>query len=347
LTTPQVLKAQDVDPDLLNDFLRRLFPPAKSDFIVQQNKWLHGSDTYRLLIEVDGQIAAYCAVIPSRVLANGQVLSVLWWVDLIIAPEFRGFGLQSIFDQHVRTMVDLVLGFPNPLASKIHLKHGWRVRDDLRVLLLPLRPMRIKSLQASSGLRGIVLRAGSLVLSSVAMIWRYWLKFQRHRLAWRMEKFDAQILADIFQRSLKKEINTTWRDTDYFKWRYCQAPNPDEYAFYLAGSRQAPSHFLIARHIVQGHVRYSRILDIFGDFNDTSAIRELIILAIQDSIRNGSGQVTVLCSIPQLEKIARSLGFIFSSPTGFCWISKEERLMDAFAGQNYWVLADSDNDAPD
>jgi hypothetical protein len=343
----QMVTAQDVDPVFLNKFLHRVYPPTKSDFLIKHGSWWHGADANRLVAIVEGQIGGYCAVIPSRVWGAGQVRAALWWVDLIIAPESRGCGLQTKFDQHVRLMSDSLLGFPNPLAAKIHLKHGWGVRDDLRVLLLPLRPLQIKSLQNSSGLRGNALRAGSSILSPLATMWRAKLLIERPRLAWRMEKFDSQILADAFSRAIKQELNTTWRDKEYFEWRYGQAPKPDEYSFYLSGSLQTPSHFLIARHIAQDGVHYSRILDVFGDFDDTAAIRDLFILAIQDSIRHGAGQVTVLCSVPQLADLARSLGFIFSSLTGFCWISKDQSFMKAFSGQNYWVLADSDNDAPD
>ncbi len=340
----ELLTADQIDPELLNDFLRRVYPPLKAEFLIRHGAWWHGSNANRLVIREDGKIAGYCGVIPARVRVAGQEHSALWWVDLIIAPEFRGRGLQSLFDERVKEMSDLLLGFPNEVAAKIHRKHGWGVREDMPIDLLPLWPMRVKMVQRG----GWKVRLGALALSPLAALWRAWLMLQRPGRAWKLPALEADTLAGVFERFAPGDLNLTLRDADFLRWRYGQAPHPQEYAFYLAGPRHAPTHFLIARFITQPDgTRYARILDVFGDFADTAALSDLFTLALQDGIRHRAGQVTLIASRPELHALARRFGFLFSAPVGFCWLSADLALMKSLAGQNYWVLADSDNDAPD
>ena len=344
---PKLVDATQVNPSDLDSFLRRVFPPRKSDFLKLHGAWLHRSNANRLIAQVDGQIAGYCAVIPTQVWAAGKVHSALWWVDLVVAPEFRGRGLQTLLDQGVREMSGLLLGFPNALAGMIHRKHGWGVREDAQTLLLPLKPARVKSVRNAEGTHGGIIRAGALALSPLAAGWRVWLASQKKGLAWRLDSFDEGTFENIFLHAYSDKFSTAWRDEAYFDWRYKQAPHPDEFRYYLAGTA-TPTHYLIARHLTRPDgLRYTRILDLFGDFGDTAAIRDLLILSIQDAIASSASQVTMVAANQRLKRIARQLGFIFSAPFGFCWWSESPELISAFAGENYWTLSDSDNDEPD
>ena len=347
MSDPKLLDASQVDPSELDAFLRRVYSPRKSDFLKAHGAWLHRSNANRLIVQVDGQIAGYCALIPTQVWAARKVHSALWWVDLVIAPEFRGRGLQSIVDKRVREMSNLLLGFPNELARIIHRKHGWGVREDARVLLLPLDPPHVKSVRNAEGPRGQVIRAGAQALRPLAAVWRAWLASRKTPLAWRLDAFDGGVFSNIFLHANSDQLNTAWRDESYFDWRYKHAPHPEEFRYYLAGTA-TPTHYLIARHLTQPDgLRYTRILDLFGDFDDIVAIHDLLTLAVQDAIANGSSQVTLVASGSQVMKSARRLGFLFSIPCGFCWWSESAELMSTFSGESYWTMSDSDNDEPE
>ena len=345
---PQLLTADQVEPTILANFLCQQYPGLKSAFLIEHGAWWHGSDLHRLVLLVEGQIAGYCAVIPARVWVAGQERKALWWVDLVIAPQFRGRGLQTLFDRRVREMTDLLLGFPNELAAKIHRKHGWGVRQDMELLLLPLWPRAVKPVRSAAGGRGLLLRTAALGLSPLAAAWRRRLSRLRPSVpARRLEKPAAARLAGVYRRWQTLPFNTTCRDEEFFNWRYFAAPQPGEYVFFTAGDPDVPSHYLIARHMRQGDVRFTRILDVFGDFKDVAALQALLALAVQDAISQGSGQVTLLAARPELRSAARRLGFLLSAPVGFCWLSDAPEMMEALAGENYWSLGDSDNDAPD
>lgn len=348
MTSPELLDAARVDPEALDAFLRSVYPQGRTEFLKSHGTWWHRSDSNRLVIMVDGRIAGYCAVIPAQVRVAGQVQSALWWVDLVIDPEFRGQGLQTLFDKAVRELSDLLIGFPNNLAAKIHRKHGWGVRADHRILLLPLIPPRVKPLLRLEGGRGRLVRTAVKGLAPLALAWRAWLGVQQSASAWKAEKFEPDLPAGVFARAPDKSLQTTWRDAEYFAWRYGQAPGQHEYGYFFAGSRDAPTHYLVARHLTQPDgLRYTRILDLFGDFNDLQKLRDIFILATKEAISIGSTQVTVLTSDPNVQRLCRRLGFVVSAPVMFCWHSRDKQLMAALEGPICWTLADSDNDAPD
>lgn len=347
MSDPAILDATQVDSKMLDTFLRRVYPQPRCDFLDEHGGWLHRSNDHRLVVQVNGKIAGYCALIPTNIWVGGCVHPSMWWVDLVIAPEFRGQGLQKLFDHRVRGMADLLLGFPNKLAGIIHRRHGWGVREDAKVMLLPLIPTSVRMVQHAVGTRGKLLRAGALAMSPLASVWRARLSSRRLETTWTLASFDVDVFTRIYLRALNNKLNTTWRDKSFFTWRYTNAPQPEEYSYYLAGI-PSPTHYLISRHLMQSNGSYcTRILDLFGDFNNTVAIGDLITLAVKDAIDRGSHQVTLVATHPILTRIARRLGFLFSAPFGFCWWSTSSELMTAFAGENYWTLGDSDNDAPD
>lgn len=352
--SPRIATAADVDKSSLDAFLNRFYPPSKCEFLRQHGAWWHGGDENRWVLLLDDQtcgersrtIAGYCAVIPTRVLIEGQVTPAIWWVDLVIAPEFRGRGLQTLFDEKIRSMDMLKLGFPNPLAARIHRQHGWGVRDDLRVMMLPLQPLHIKQVSTAVGARGFFLRAFASGITPWAARVSLRLKHYQPRTARRLENPPASALSAVFDRYKQADLTTTYRDADYFQSRFFAAPYRDELAFYLAGPGHAPRHYLVARHLKTDGIALTRILDIFGDFSDEDGIKDIIRLALKDAVLGGSSQVTILAAVPELRTLLRKQGFLLGNRASFCWIGNSRDRMSLLRGQSHWTLADSDNDEP-
>src|SRR5687767_8014483 len=195
LDTNTVLTADEVAPEALAAFLAKVYKPGKAAFLAEHGAWWYRGNANRwLMYDERGDIAAYCAIIPTRALLGGQAVESLWWVDLIVLPEHRGKGLQHVLDERVRDARDLKLGFPNELAAKIHLKHGWGVRDDLRWMVAPLMPHRLKRVQSGEGAKGMLLRVGATLLRSIAALWRRALAGYRAHNAREVTSPDAQAL---------------------------------------------------------------------------------------------------------------------------------------------------------
>jgi len=336
-TPPKIFPIEETNPQALAEFWRSVYPAQKSEFLIQHSAWQHASNC-QYVIETSGKIVGYSALIPTRVNMSGEVRRAHWWVDLIIAPEARGQGLQSLMDKFIRAQFDLLLGFPNAQAAEIHRKHQWGVRDDMKALLLPLRPTRMKSVQRS---HNAAIRLGAYALTPLAALWRGVLSKRDIQSAQKIP-LDENLLAEISTRWQNAQpINSAQRDAAFFSWRYGQSPHADEYTCFAANNREG---YLILRNLINADgLRHSRILDVFGNFQNPAMLADLLSLAAQDALRRGSAQITLLASLPELAQAARRQGFIFSAPVRFCWLG-DAAAMSAFSQKNYWTLADSDND---
>lgn len=342
--THLIVTAAEIEPGELNSFLSRFYSRAKCDFLRAHGNWWHGGIQNRWVLLVEDRIAGYCAVIPTQVLFHTQVLPAIWWVDLVIAPEFRGLGLQSLFDEKIRQMDGVILGIPNTLAAGIHARHGWGVRNDLQALLLPLMPLAVNQVRTASGWRGRFLKLSASMLTPWAWLVRQRLSRYRPQTAHRLVEPSSELLSVVFSRFKPTLLSTTYRDAAYFRWRFLEAPYRDELSFYVSGSENMPAHFLVLRQLKRNGITEARILDIFGDFSDEKGLKDITLLALRDAVMKESSQVIILTTLPQLKNLFFKLGFFFKSQVRFCWITPSQHLMSLPWGQIHWTLADSDND---
>ncbi|MBZ0112989.1 MAG: GNAT family N-acetyltransferase [Thermoanaerobaculia bacterium] len=342
-----IFTTDQVDSAKLNAFLKESFGEAKSEFLRKHGDWWHGGPENRWVIMVGEEIAGYCAVIPTKILIQGDETPALWWVDLLVDSKYRGKGLQSHFDARIRAIADLKLGFPNELATKIHRKHGWGINEDLKVLLVPFQPTRIKSVKNAEGLLGTGVRLGALALSPLFAGIRWALARYQPKAARRVVDPAPEWLSEIFFRNYDAETITTMRDASYVQWRFLDAPYGKDLKYYSAGPAETPSQVLITRETYFQGIHGTRILDFFGEIQDKAATRDLFLCAMKDMIESGSTQAIVLTSIQGLEATLRKIGFVIPGVTRFCWYSEEASTMARLEYPGFWALADSDNDAPD
>lgn len=342
----QVVTASAADDSALDAFLRRSFGAGKADFLRRHGDWWHrGSENRWALLDGD-TIAGYCGVIPTQVLVGGTPRDAVWWMDLVIAPEYRGRGLQTRFDDLVRSRGTLLLGFPNELAARIHRHHGWGVREDLRTLLLPLRPHKLRAIRRASGVRGFVLRSAAQALRPAAALWRTWSDRRTVGTARRLENPDFETLARAACHAGTKNLVTTSRSAGYLRWRYAEGPH--HALVYAVGSEDRPGPVLIARRIGPVDQASERWLDVFGDLEDEDALVHLFRRATKDAIRDGVVQITVLAASSRLRRVLRRTGFILGTRSRFCWYDEDREIMGLVAdAAHHWGLGDSDNDDPE
>ena len=344
----RVQVGDQVDSGALAEFLRRVYRPNKSQFVIEHGRWLYrGVENQWVVVNSAEKIVAYCAVIPTRCSINGEPVEALWWVDLIVDPAYRGQGIQSIIDTRLRQRSALKLGIPNALAAKIHRKHGWGVRENGATLMLPLRPLGVKQVQLATGFRGVALTVGAAMLSPLAAMWRLRLRPTPHHTAKRVYHAQAQDLAAIFEQHKAQMPVTTYRDRLYIQWRYLDAPYAQALRIYTAGPNKMSTCCLIARYVTFKNVKAVRIIDLFGDLTDLPSVRDLVRQAAYEAGLWGATQITIFNFLPELKQLLRRLGFIVSVPGRFCWHSQDTRLMQQFETQLHWTIGDSDNDEPE
>lgn len=341
----EVTSLNNLPREFLTAFHRSVGISPNGPAAARRDSWQVGSDENHLGVIVRGALAGYCALIPTRVLLQDRIAEAHWWIDLIVAPPFRGRGVQSLLDREVRQRYPLLLGFPNRTAAAIHRRHGWGVREDGRVYLLPLRPCRIRGVQKGRGLTGAALRSAAVCLSPAAVLWRQRLRRFQPRSARRCRGPEPERLARIFSAFQAPDAVTTSREESYFQRRYLDAPNRAELAFYEAGPPRAPSLILIARHQPRPEGLVTRILDLFGDLSDQAGVKDLLKFVLKDAIEIGACQVTGLNWSKALGPLWPALGFFIRARARFCWYSHSTKLMEGLRhAPLYWTLGDSDQD---
>lgn len=329
----------DVDPAALHAFFERFFGSTKADFLDRHGAWWHQGQQHRLVLEEHGTIAAYCGVMPVRIQLDGEVKPALWWIDLMVDPEFRRQGLQTIINREVRQRADLLLGFPNAVSAGIFRTHGWGVREDLRVALAPLDPPGLGPVLRASGGRGTFFRVAARALTPLTSIWRWRLSRYVSSGARRIVEPDLSRWADLARRTPE---TSTVRDEAYLRRRYLNAPYRAELGFYESG----PLVLIVRRWPRLGRIE-ERILDLFGDLSDRAALEDLLRCALRDSARRGISQVTALVGTRELAKVFRRSGYPLSGTGRFCWSSPDPGVMEAlWNARLHWTLGDSDNDDP-
>lgn len=346
-----ILGAPEVDPGHLAGFLRSSFGERRGGFLASYGDWWYrDGDRQRVVLDGD-QIVAYSASIPTSCLVAGEEVPAAWWLDLIVAPEQRGRGIQSLIDNELRDGPDrLLFGFPNKIAAQIHAKHGWGISERSRVYLLPLIATELQPLQGlSPGKKAGFMSAGAKAASPLtSLLARRAARF-RPRDARRVEMSQAEAdrWSKTFARFASPELVTTFRNADHLKRRYLSGPYRDEISFYTAGRTDEPSHCLILR-IRRAVTVSARVLDVFGDLSDRAGLRDVIGLAVREATEAGAAQVTAMASSRRLSSMLLARNFLLSRRMRFCWYSKDPGLTALVAqGDMHWTLGDSDNDGPE
>ena len=341
-----VCLAHEVPSAELRKFLKRSFGAVKAEFLSRHGTWWHRGEDNRWALVVGGDIAGYCGVIPTHCAIDGRPHPALWWVDLVIAPEFRGKGLQTRFDELVRDRGALLLGFPNELAATIHRRHGWGVRDDLRTLLMPLAPHRLRAVQRAAGARGRVLRLAAQGVRPIGWFLHARLRAYRPKTSYRLHDPDFSALSGLALDSLVPEMVTTWRDAEYLRWRY--GAGPQEILIYGAGGVPGrPQIVLIARRLGHEDSRAERWLDVFGELGNREILQDLILFAAREAAVANVAQISVLAAAPAFAALLRRCGFLLSSKARFCWLGGDREMGRIDALTHHWCFGDSDHDEPD
>lgn len=332
---------------MLDGFLSRVYSHEKASFLGKHGDWWHRDPRNRWVIEEGHEVVAYCAVIPTALRVDGRRVDAAWWVDLVVDSPHRGRGLQRAFDARIQNEAPLVVGFPNSLAARIHRKHGWGVRHDIEVRLLPLRPSKIIQGRATGRLPAAALKVAATAAAPLARRLRQRLETFQPRFSRVIEKPDPDSMAEAFLNAGDSSVITTYRDPDYLAWRYLEAPDSDSHLVVSGGDGDSGKTVAVIRIVRREGSTVGRILDLFGALDNEEVLRDVVGLAAKLALARGAEQVTAMSSRPSISRTLRKAGFLVRAPARFCWTSADETVSRFFQGStNHFVLGDSDNDEP-
>lgn len=306
----------------------------------------HRSIKHRLVVNnKSDQIVGTSALIPTVIWILNREVPALFWVEVYVKPEWRFKGVQRLMDQNMRQKTGLKIIFSNKLASQIYQKHGWSIREDFSLMLLPLIPLNIPHLGGESGVKSLGLQCIAHLLRPFSWLFRQIFRNYKPISAHILYEPNAEFLASIFMQYRDGWV-TTNRTADFIRWRYLESPHRSQYTFFIAGAGSLPSLVLVSRTLIHRGEIVTRILDIFGNLRDQKNLSDILRLSIRDAINRGASQITILASNPILKSVLRINGFLMSMPSHFCWLCQNSEVMQTVGNcPCHWVLADSNKDS--
>ncbi len=341
---PHILSLKKVSKNKVNQFFMDHFGRTKAQFLIDQGEWLCKGNKNRFALIYDGNIIGYFGVIPTSINKLDVKSDALWWIDLVINKKYRGLGYQSIVDEYIRNRPEIKLGFPNQSAAKIHSKHNWSVRQDPRVFLYPISPITSLSKKDFFSKYGTISRSLIYILIPLIKFINYQLK--KYQIKWSKEVINPspKIFQDVFFDNLDQKVITTWRDIEFFNYRYLLSPNKNQFRYFISKKADSISHYCIIRTISKNDEKYIRILDLFGNLNDQKRIIDILINVVKVAIDIKAVQITAFSTSKQLNKVYRSCGFLISKKSRFCYYDDSFNNSNRLKSNIYFTLGDSDND---
>ena len=339
----KIIDVDNINKNILNKFLFNVFNQEKAQFLVNNGERFHQGNHNRFVIKLNNKIIGYFGIIPSKVYYNGNTFEAIWWNDLIIAKEYRGNNFHQFIDNFIKLKKGLKLGFPNLNASKIHRKNSWNVMQNFQIMAIPLKSQTTFSNSKLNIFQFLKIFWAPVLDRIIKLSNSYFLSIKTKRSK---QIFDPNPhdFEEIFKNNIKKNIITTSRSKNFFKWRYFNSPFKKDMQFYITKGVSYNSHYCITRKLSSDLGIKILVLDLFGDFNDIQGLKDLISFVIKDSLRIGATQISILCTSSKLKKILNRCGFILSRTARFCWIDDERILKRNKKYNFYWTIGDSDND---
>ena len=341
---PHILSLKKVLKNKVNQFFIDNFSQKKAQFLIDHGEWLCKGNENRFALMIDANIIGYFAIIPTSINKLDVKREALWWIDLVINEKYRGLGYQSIIDEYIRNRPGIKLGISNESAAKIHTKHNWLVRDDPRVFLYPISPITSLKKKEFFSKYGIISKASLYILIPLIKFINYW--FKKYKIRWAEEVINPspKIFQDVFLDNLNKKSITTWRDIEFFNYRYLLSPNKNQFRYFISKKDDSISHYCIIRTISKNDEKYIRILDLFGNLDDHERINDIINNIVKVAIDIKAIQITAFSTSKRLNKVYRNCGFLISKKSRFCFYDNSINHSSEKKTNIYFTLGDSDND---
>lgn len=174
--------------------------------------------------EPAGEWVGACSAGRRRMCFQGREIDTAILVDLVVTPAHRSLGpalmMQMAMVQHVRTELDLLLGFPNPRAASLFKRIRY---SNFKSISRHARVLRHGRYLESRMPRWAATPCGLLVDAAVRVRDRLRRGARSMpRTEW-SDRVDPR-MDELWQRSLPRSMLTAKRDGDFLRWRFDESP---------------------------------------------------------------------------------------------------------------------------
>jgi len=234
-------------------------------------RWKHFENPFgspQLLLAANEQVLGLRAFMRWRFRTPSGTVRAVRAVDTSTHPGYRRMGLFSrltrlSLERAKAGGVDLIFNTPNPQSMAGYLKMGWQLVGRPRLLVKPLRPVRLAAALLQRGnRRGNPEALSALFASAPTPVERL---FDHADRVERILRFDD---------GLTGEGIRTDRSLEFLRWRYAAAPSPRYYALWTGPTPVAG--LVIFRPNVRRGLREVMLCEFLIGYGSAKHARELI-----------------------------------------------------------------------
>jgi len=244
--------AKEVPSEALRRFYERVYP-ARADFLTRNWQWLYRTEEYPnlpgcMLAVVDSEVIGHTGAIPVMLRRGSEERTSLWFVDVVIVPEYHGQGVGTMMARAWMSLHPMLMGFGRKQAVDMLARLDWLPWSRVSVKRLPLRPER------ASGFPRYLAPLGAIAGTAVRAAWRCGTYFSRNLT-----------VSSVCPESLNRFVgfDSTHRlhvprTESFLRWRILSHPSASEYfVLDLDGEYAA-----LARFVPSGACRRLHLLTI-------------------------------------------------------------------------------------
>lgn len=144
---PKVISAFEIDSSALDKFYEKAYP-TKYKRLSAYWKWLYRPEIFSnktpLLLVSNSAIVGHLSSTPVEMRLADRLLTVQWFADFIILPEFQRSGGGKLLTAAITKICDIHITFCNHKSLGVFKKLGFHEKVDIDEHIVPLIPMNGK-----------------------------------------------------------------------------------------------------------------------------------------------------------------------------------------------------------
>lgn len=342
------LANQEGDERIKSFFKEHLWPEKTEPNALYQWKYAQNPAGKTLAIigkNTEEKVIATSMFLPWKISTNGLTIGAYQWVDLFVAPDYRGqdipgLTLQQGLKESRCAGIPVCFAFPNNNSIPIHKKNNGILLGYIKRYT---KPLNVTYLLRRSVKWDFLLKAMSFPLNLILRL------FSKETYCLNLSGFSfekaencGQEFDDLWQRcrkTLGKKI-TSNKDSAYLNWKHINSPNKNRQIYSLKKKSR-----LYGFAVLESTADIGYIVDILAD--SESALKRIIANSIKYFRQQGKNSAVFVALENNLYLNSfNRFGFIERAEKAHFYVYLDEALKDKefFLDSRNWLITIGDCD---
>ena len=317
------------------------------NWILKGNPYSETKDDY-FVMEEDGNIIAYCGLMPSKFYLTGKNYTGYIYHDTMVNPNQRGKGIgtkliEGIIKQNPLFSIAVWMNAPN---ARVFEKCGWESVNNLPTYVRGYNTAAFVKLKWKS-LNKISISILNLFLSAIYKLEKASYFYKKNKFTIEaIDQFDDRV--DSLFYEIKNEYSfITYRTQEILNWKYSQAIAP-HYSKLICNQGGKLVGYIVfrTRDVGEGKI-VATLFDYLFSLKNMDVFTALLKNAIIEIEKEKPDSIEILCSNNTLRRVLNRFGFIKHTDNQFALkyinhdsIAGSEQLSNG----NNWFFTHGDGD---